>query len=164
MKLPWQRMLPPGRYVRSASLCLTSKSWVTLFWPLQPLLLLNSETDSRLYSNLHALSLFSPSFTCCSSPHGLLPFQVCSTSYFLPQSLTQTISVPRKTLGLTSCHLVCCWQFISLCSQFYVDLFIFIICTLLLFLLLTEILEGRSWALFCFFSFSHGAQSMPLRA
>ena len=114
----------------------------------------------QLYSNksVCAVLVFLDllSFTCHSSPEwtGRLHFQVYSAITYFSSEPDLKISTSGRTLGLTSCHLECYWQFINLCSHFYVNLFPLYVRFCYFHSLLIEILEGRSWAVFFLSSLS----------
>lgn len=103
-------------------------------WPMK-------QTLDSTWTNLHVLCLFSPSVFHTS----FLSWTDCPTCKAAPL-------LPQHTFLLGYC-----WQFVVSI------LLISFIGALLLFSLLIEILEGRNWAVFWFFSFSQSISSLPLR-
>ena len=133
MKLQQQRIFSTERYVKSSCLFLASKSWVTLLWTSQPLLLRTYETDSWLYLNTSAYVNFHLlSLTCHSSPEWTVPLNkavpLSATAHFLRVWLNPRFDFIPIGILLTICGL----DFISF------------VCTLLLFSLWLRFLRAET--------------------
>lgn len=150
--------------------CQIFTSLLGFLWPSQPLLLLISEI--RVLTLLEPICMCCADFyhlfiTCHSSPKWAAPLP--SLLHFMPQHSSLFLRAWLKSL--------CSWEnpridFMPLGMLLTVYKFVFSIlcwyiyflflCTLI-FSLVIETLEGRSWAVFCFFPFSHSTLRMPLR-